>query len=497
MQPTASLIQEGFLVLLSISIIAECALAVLQTHAAERAAKKVPERFEGKIPLAAHKKAADYTAELTQATLLLTFAGAGAALLMTYGQGLTVLASLAGALSSNALIAQWFVIAMVLLILAAIDVPFSWYLHCRIPLRFGYFQGSERKWLAKRIKSELVGWLAELPIIAALLALCEVLGRYWWVLAWLCFCAWLLWRWVLGTNFALMRSGRSKPVADRTTVAMTEDLLGRRGYRLKGLVVMKRPSGWDHSHVVLVGLGKTLTVVLFAHAAAKLSREELAALIAHNIGHAAHKHALIRTAVYGAAAFAVCWFAGWGSVNDAFFEGLGFSPYVTLAREGSHAGFVFAAALVVFPTLFYPLKPLVNLFSRAMQYDADRYAAEVVGTNALVRALVKLHRDYATTLTPSKAYSLFHYTRPHAGMRVEKLLADARRANRPLDRPGNAAFPGAPNVFDITPYLEQHSKDAAHHHPHKRAVAPEGSKKAESAPEAPSGRPQAAAPEHP
>lgn len=455
MELTASLIQEGFLILLTTSVIAECALAVLQTHAAERAAHQVPERFEGKIPLAAHKKAADYTAELTQAALLQTFAGAGAAVLMTYGKGLTVLASIAGALSSNALIAQWFVIAMVLLILAVIEIPFGWYLHCRIPLRFGYFRGSERRWLAKRLKAEFAGWLVELPVIAALLALCEAVGRNWWMLAWACWCAWLIWRWAASPNAVLVRSGRSRPFSDPKTTAMVGDLLKRRGYRLKRLLVMKRPAGWDHSHIVLAGLGRERTVIVFAKAAAKLTREELAALIAHNIGHAAHRHTLLRTAVYAAAGFAVCWFAGWGSVNDAFFEGFDFSPYVTLAREGSHAGFVFAAALVVFPILFYPLKPLVNAFSRAMQYDADEYAARVVGADALIRALVKLHRDYATTLTPSAAYSLFHYSRPHAGMRVDRLLSTARRKNRPLDRPGDAVFPGAPNIFDISPYLER------------------------------------------
>ena len=81
-----------------------------------------------------------------------------------------------------------------------------------------------------------------------------------------------------------------------------------------------------------------------------------------------------------------------------------------------------ALALVTFPVLLYPLSPIVNFFSRLLQYDADRYAARAVGRDAMMRALVRLHRDYSTSLTPSRLYSLFHYRRPHAGMRVASLL---------------------------------------------------------------------------
>ena len=114
---TASNIQHVFLALMALSVLTECLLTILHTHAAERAATCVPAPFERKLSAAAHRKAADYTGELAQGRLLLVFAGAGIALLLTYGQGLTLLASLAGALSSSALIGEWTVIALVLLLL--------------------------------------------------------------------------------------------------------------------------------------------------------------------------------------------------------------------------------------------------------------------------------------------------------------------------------------------------------------------------------------------
>lgn len=445
---TASNIEHGFLALLALSLLLECALTILHTHAAERAREMLPSRFEKKLSLAAHQKAADYTVDLAQAQLLQSFSGAGAALLLTYGQGLTVIAAFMGALFDNSIAAQWGTIAAVTLFLALVDFPFSWHLRCRIPQQYGYLGQSERAWLARRAKETLAGWLIELPLIAVLLACLEAAGERWWLVGWALWCAYLLWRWKVQSVQGIFWGRRAEPVADPAARRMVADFLASIGMEMKDFVIMTRPAGWQHSHVVLAGWGRRRTVIVFAGAAAKLSREELLALIAHDCGHARHGHPWLRILLFAAAGWCVFRFAGWGSINDDFFEGFGFSPYVTLAREGSHAGFVIAVAIAVFPILFYPLRPLVNLFARQMQYDADAYAAKHVGGNALIRALVKLHRDYATTLAPSRLFSLFHYRRPHAGMRVAAIISLAERGKISLDGPS------ASPPFDMTPYLE-------------------------------------------
>ena len=56
-----------------------------------------------------------------------------------------------------------------------------------------------------------------------------------------------------------------------------------------------------------------------------------------------------------------------------------------------------------------------------MQYDADLHAARIAGLDPMISALVKLHKDTTTSLSPSLVYSLFHYKRPHPGMRVANL----------------------------------------------------------------------------
>ena len=187
------------------------------------------------------------------------------------------------------------------------------------------------------------------------------------------------------------------------------------------MVVMTRPASWDHSNIVLSGWGLRRRVIVFAHVAHLLRKDEIVALAAHEAAHVRHFHGVLRLLINVAVSYIFCWLAGWGATHVQFFEGFNYSPMLTLDMPGTHAGSVCAVALVVFPMLLYPLSPLLNLAARLMQYDADLHAARIAGLDPMISALVKLHKDTTTSLSPSLVYSLFHYKRPHPGMRVANL----------------------------------------------------------------------------
>lgn len=456
MHLTASNIERIFFGVLTLYVVLECALTILHTHAAERAGHAVPRGFAEKLSPAAIEKASAYTAEISQANLLLAIVGAAYALLMTFGQGLTVLTATAAEITSNPLVEQWIVLAMVALSAAVVEFPFGWFAHYRVQERFGYMLEPRGTWVLREIRRTLVGWLLSLPLLALLIVILEYAGDAWWWIGWGFFCAYLFWRWKFSSAVALFWGRRAEPMPDRETAAMLLAYLKHEGFDAADVVVMTKPRSWDHSHLVLAGWGRRRRLVVFAHTVQRLERDELLALVAHDVGHVKRLHVFLRSAVYAAAGWIVFWFAGWGSENVEFFEGLGYAPLVSFLQEGTRAGYVIAAAMIVFPILFYPLRPAVNAFARFIQYDADDYAARAVSTDAMVRALVKLHRDYKQTLTPSRLYSLFHYSRPHVGMRVAHVLTRAERTGRPLDRPTCWA------PFDASPWTGGVSVSAAH-----------------------------------
>lgn len=443
---TASNFERIFFGVLTLYVLLECALTILHTHAAERSGRTVPPGFENKLSPAAIEKSGAYTAEIAQANLVLAIVGAAYALLMTFGQGLTFITAAAGTLSENQLVVQWIVLAAVLLTAALIEFPFGWYAHYRVQERFGYMLEPRKTWLLREIRRTFVGWLLCLPALAALIAVLECAGNAWWWIGWLLFCGYLFWRWKFSSAVALFWRRRTEPMSDRKTAEMLLAYLRHEGFVVSDVEVMKKPHSWQHSHLVIAGWGRRRRLVVFAHAAQRLKRDELLALVAHDVGHIKRLHIFLRALVYAAAGWCVFWFAGWGAEHVEFFEGLGYAAAVSFLQDGTRAGYVIALSLIVFPILFYPLRPAVNAFARFMQYDADEYAARAVSPDALVRALVKLHRDYKQTLTPSRLYSLFHFNRPHAGMRVAHIYARALRAQRPFDRPSCWA------PFDASPW---------------------------------------------
>ena len=79
--------------------------------------------------------------------------------------------------------------------------------------------------------------------------------------------------------------------------------------------------------------------------------------------------------------------------------------------------------LLVSPVFLFLLRPLMASYSRKNEFEADSYAAEHASANDLVKALVKLYRDNASTLTPDPLHSAFYDSHPPASIRISKLAA--------------------------------------------------------------------------
>ena len=104
MHLSAALIEHVFLISVVLFLLCECFLTARQIIAAERSVGSVPEGFENRLSLAAHKKAAAYTTESALANLVLSFIGADFAVLMTVGHGFNIIAAFLETLSDTTLI---------------------------------------------------------------------------------------------------------------------------------------------------------------------------------------------------------------------------------------------------------------------------------------------------------------------------------------------------------------------------------------------------------
>ena len=76
---------------------------------------------------------------------------------------------------------------------------------------------------------------------------------------------------------------------------------------------------------------------------------------------------------------------------------------------------------MVSPVFTVFLQPVASWFSRKHEFEADDYAATQSSAADLVRALVKMYKENASTLTPDPLYSAFYDSHPPAPVRVAHL----------------------------------------------------------------------------
>jgi len=379
----------------------------------------VPSAFSGSISLEAHQKAADYTAARQNFSLVCL----ALSLLMLIGWTLLGgLETLNSALQpfGIALGGLGYQVALVFvfsLIGGLIELPLDWYSHFRIEQRFGFNRMSLALWLTDLIKNFFVSVLIGLPLIAMVLWLMGAAGTTWWLWAWGAWVAFNLLLMVIYPVWIAPLFNNFQPLEDETLKQRVQALMQRCGFAAEGLFVMDGSKRSAESNAYFTGLGKAKRVVFYDTLLARLSHDELEAVLAHELGHFHHRH--LRKSLISIFAITLAGFAalGWLSMQQAFFVGLGVTPNAALPNDA----LAILLFLLVIPTVSPLIEPVWSAASRRHEFEADAYAKQQASAPALVQALVKLTEDNAVTLTPDPVYVRFHYSHPPMLERIAAL----------------------------------------------------------------------------
>lgn len=381
----------------------------------------VPSPFNETIALEAHQKAADYTVA-RQSFGLVRLA---LSLIMLIGwtllgglEALNVILQPLG-VTLGGLGYQVALIFVFSLIGGIVELPLDWYSHFRIEQRFGFNRMSLTLWVSDLVKNFLVSSLIGLPLIAMVLWLMGAAGAAWWLWAW---GAWVVFNLLLMVIYPIWIApifNEFQPLQDETLKQRVEALMQRCGFSAEGLFVMDGSKRSAESNAYFTGLGKAKRVVFYDTLLARLSHDELEAVLAHELGHFHHRH--LRKSLISVFALTLIGFAalGWLSTQAAFFVGLGVTPNAALPNDA----LAILLFLLVIPTVSPLIEPLWSAASRRHEFQADAYAKQQSSAPALVQALVKLTEDNAVTLTPDPMYVRFHYSHPPMLERITALQA--------------------------------------------------------------------------
>lgn len=378
---------------------------------------QVPSAFTQTITLQAHQKAADYT--IAKARLGLIDLALGAAVLIgwTLLGGLSWLNQILMVWLGGGMVQQLALLAAFVIVSGVIDLPVTLYRTFVLEERFGFNKMTAKLWLADFLKSSVIGALVGLPIAALILWMMNATGSFWWVWAWGVWMGLNLLMLLVYPTYIAPLFNKFSPLEDKALKDRVTALMARCGFAAKGLFVMDGSRRSAHANAYFTGFGASKRVVFYDTLLAKLSAQEVEAVLAHELGHFKHKHVIKRIVTLFAMSLVGFALLGWLATQAWFFTGLGVLPNLSAAND--------ALALLLFmlvvPVFSFFISPVMARSSRRHEFEADAYAMAQTNGSDLATALLKLFQDNASTLTPDPVYVKFFYSHPPASERLARM----------------------------------------------------------------------------
>lgn len=408
-----------FLLFFICSTCGQLYLSVRQSKAVLAHRGHVPAPFAQSVTLKEHQKAADYTLAKQRLARYEIVFQALLLLLFTLGGGLDLLTRLSRVWVHYDIAQGMVLIGLFVLVNMILGWPMAWYRSFRLEAKFGFNKMTMATFFADQFKGCLLAIIVGLPLLYIILLLMRTLitahwfGGAWWLAVWLVWVIFsLLLMWAFPKWIAPLFN-KFEPLKDEILRTRIENLLQRTGFHSDGIFVMDGSKRSGHGNAYFTGLGKYKRIVFFDTLLKDMQTSEVEAVLAHELGHFAHKHVFKQMIVTFILALIVFAILGWLLPQSGFYLGLG-------VHEPSNA-MALLLFMLVLPVFTFPFSPLASVLSRKNEFEADRFAAKYANGNDLIQALTKLYRTNAASLVSDVWYSRFYDSHPGARERIAAL----------------------------------------------------------------------------
>jgi STE24 endopeptidase len=408
-----------FLVLFAILFVAEhlldYGLTWLNLEYVRRRANEVPLYFRERISLEEYQKSIAYTRDRARLGVISSLVGIPIlwSMILTGFFGKVDLGTRSlgfGSVPTGVI----FLVAMSTLFYL-ISLPFTLYSTFVIEERYGFNKINLKLWLIDFGKGLALFIVIGVPVISAVLWFMDRYGdSLWWLYVWILLALVQLFITTIFPVVIVPLFNKLTPLPEGSLREQIEAVVKKISFKMSDIFTMDGSKRSAHSNAYFAGMGRFRRIILFDTLVKSLGEPELVAVLAHEMGHSKKKH--VRTGLLLALGVSFLGLLILSRVIHApwFYEAFGFgipSSYAAL--------FIFMKASGSF-TFF--LEPLFSMHSRKHEYEADRFAAEVMGTpQPMIQGLVKLTKDNLSNLTPHPLYSFFYYSHPTVMERIAAL----------------------------------------------------------------------------
>lgn len=285
-----------------------------------------------------------------------------------------------------------------------INIPFQLYDTFVIEEKFGFNKTTPKTYIFDKLKGYLLAAVIGGVILYVLLKLMAAFGPNFWIYFWIVISAFMLFMNMFYTSLILPLFNKLTPLDEGELKSAIEDYSRKVKFPLDNIFVIDGSKRSAKSNAFFSGIGKKKKIVLYDTLIENHSKEELVAVLAHEVGHFKKKHVitgyLLSILQTGFTLFIMSLII--------------FSPAMSEAMGGSQMAI--HLNLLAFGILYSPISHFVgvfmNILSRKNEYEADAYAGSTYNSTYLQQALKKLSVDNLSNLFPHPAYVFINYSHP-------------------------------------------------------------------------------------
>ncbi len=300
------------------------------------------------------------------------------------------------------------------------NIPFQIYDTFVLEEKFGFNKTTPKTFVLDKLKGYALAAVLGGIILYALLELMELFGQDFWIYFWIVISLFTLFMNMFYTSLILPLFNKLTPLEDGELKEAIEAYSKKIDFPLDNIYVIDGSKRSAKSNAFFSGIGKKKKIVLYDTLIENHSKEELIAVLAHEVGHFKKKHIitgyLLSILQTGFTLFIMSLII--------------FSPAMSEALGGSK--FAVHLNLLAFGILYSPISHFVSVFmnilSRKNEYEADAYAKETYDGKFLQMALKKLSVDNLSNLFPHPAYVFIHYSHPPLLQRLAAMQDETGKA---------------------------------------------------------------------
>jgi STE24 endopeptidase len=211
-----------------------------------------------------------------------------------------------------------------------------------------------------------------------------------------------------------------EPLEDGDLKTRIFELAATLDYPLTKLFVMDGSKRSSHSNAFMFGFGSNKRIVLFDTLIQQVQKDEIVAILGHELGHWKLGHTLTNFAVtqmYFGSAF---YFFSLTFGSKDLYAAFGFN-------DPARATPTIIALLLFFQTLWAPVDKILSFIltvvSRINEFGADKFSADLGNSKKLQSGLCKIHLENLGAMCPDPWYSLYHYSHPPLVERLSAMMA--------------------------------------------------------------------------